>query len=234
MSKSLSLFAAAMLGIAATSPAAIIFQTQNYSNVSANNAVSGLSLLWNKFDTGLGTLTAVTMEFSGSLTGSFTITNNDSNTVDVYDSRARFRMDFLAGAGAPANITGTFIQPLDTTPFTGADPGSAIAASGTQVFSINGPISLYNSGLVDYFANASYFSSTGPATFNTILYRNVFVTTSGENLSQNFTASVMGGTVNLTYEYTPAEVIPEPGTWAAAALLVGGAAFMRWRRRQTA
>ena len=28
--------------------------------------------------------------------------------------------------------------------------------------------------------------------------------------------------------------IPEPGTWAAAALLVGGAAFMRWRRRQTA
>jgi hypothetical protein len=30
------------------------------------------------------------------------------------------------------------------------------------------------------------------------------------------------------------EPIPEPGTWAAAALLVGGAAFMRWRRRQTA
>jgi len=25
--------------------------------------------------------------------------------------------------------------------------------------------------------------------------------------------------------------VPEPGTWAAAALLAGGAAFMRWRRR---
>jgi hypothetical protein len=25
--------------------------------------------------------------------------------------------------------------------------------------------------------------------------------------------------------------IPEPGTWAAAALLAGGAAFMRWRKR---
>jgi MYXO-CTERM domain-containing protein len=34
-------------------------------------------------------------------------------------------------------------------------------------------------------------------------------------------------------EFAP-EPIPEPGTWAAAALLVGGAAFMRWRRRQTA
>jgi hypothetical protein len=31
-----------------------------------------------------------------------------------------------------------------------------------------------------------------------------------------------------------AEPIPEPGTWAAAALLVSGAAFMRWRRRKVA
>jgi hypothetical protein len=26
--------------------------------------------------------------------------------------------------------------------------------------------------------------------------------------------------------------IPEPGTWAAAALLAGGAAFARWRKRR--
>jgi len=25
--------------------------------------------------------------------------------------------------------------------------------------------------------------------------------------------------------------VPEPGTWAAAALLAGGAGFMRWRKR---
>ena len=31
---------------------------------------------------------------------------------------------------------------------------------------------------------------------------------------------------------TGAAPIPEPGTWAAAALLVGGAAFMRWRKRR--
>jgi hypothetical protein len=29
----------------------------------------------------------------------------------------------------------------------------------------------------------------------------------------------------------PSAAVPEPGTWAAAALLVGGAAFMRWRKR---
>ena len=27
------------------------------------------------------------------------------------------------------------------------------------------------------------------------------------------------------------KAVPEPGTWAAAALLAGGAAFMRWRKR---
>ena len=31
-----------------------------------------------------------------------------------------------------------------------------------------------------------------------------------------------------------APVIPEPGTWAAAALLAGGAAFARWRKRKSA
>jgi hypothetical protein len=28
-------------------------------------------------------------------------------------------------------------------------------------------------------------------------------------------------------------VVPEPGTWAAAALLVGAAGYVRWRKRQT-
>ena len=31
-----------------------------------------------------------------------------------------------------------------------------------------------------------------------------------------------------SYGPTP---IPEPGTWAAAAMLAGGAAFLRWRKR---
>jgi len=232
MSKSLSLFAAALLGILATAPAAIIFQTQNYSNAGAAGAA--VSLFWNKFDTGLGTLTAVSMEFGGSLTGSFTVTNNELVPMDIYNSEARFRMNFSAGAGVPGNITGDYVTPLNTTPGTGASPGTTIAPSASQVFSINGPITLYNSGVVDYFANSAYFSSAGPATFSTILFRNIDVESSGEDRTLAFASSVMGGTVNLTYEYTPAEVIPEPGTWAAAALLVGGAAFMRWRRRQTA
>ena len=70
---------------------------------------------------------------------------------------------------------------------------------------------------------------------------------SGSMTFENQTLASMGidvGTMNATFSSGdtmsvvvsgsgPAPV-PEPGTWAAAALLVGGAAFARWRRRQAA
>ena len=37
--------------------------------------------------------------------------------------------------------------------------------------------------------------------------------------------------INSIGAITGGAVVPEPGTWAAAALLAGGAAFMRWRKR---
>lgn len=46
-----------------------------------------------------------------------------------------------------------------------------------------------------------------------------------------------GNTQRYTAFYLNASapaVIPEPGTWAAAALLVGGAAYARWRKRKVA
>ena len=39
---------------------------------------------------------------------------------------------------------------------------------------------------------------------------------------------------SLTITAGSSAPIPEPGTWAAAALLVGGAAFARWRKRKVA
>ena len=36
----------------------------------------------------------------------------------------------------------------------------------------------------------------------------------------------------LTLQIGNAAPVPEPGTWAAAALLVGGASFLRWRKRR--
>jgi T5SS/PEP-CTERM-associated repeat protein len=43
--------------------------------------------------------------------------------------------------------------------------------------------------------------------------------------------SLDGKDLNLVFTAAGGAAVPEPGTWAAAALLVGGAAFMRWRKR---
>ena len=48
---------------------------------------------------------------------------------------------------------------------------------------------------------------------------------------QIFTGSMGDATAAFTMAYGGA-AIPEPGTWAAAALLAGGAALMRWRKRK--
>lgn len=45
-------------------------------------------------------------------------------------------------------------------------------------------------------------------------------------------ASVEAMDIGFRLATSTAEPIPEPGTWAAAALLAGGAAIVRWRRRR--
>ena len=46
-----------------------------------------------------------------------------------------------------------------------------------------------------------------------------------------FSIAQSGNDLNLVFTAAGGAPIPEPGTWAAAALLVGGAAFLRWRKR---
>ena len=72
-------------------------------------------------------------------------------------------------------------------------------------------------------------------------------TTKGQTYSYNFTAlgsDVVsffwpgpGGSQQVSIlanvQVTPAAAVPEPGTWAAAALLVGAAGYVRWRKRRS-
>ncbi len=72
-------------------------------------------------------------------------------------------------------------------------------------------------------------------TFNTNLFN---INTSAINGTGGFVGATglfslaLDSNNDLFLNYTGAgAAVPEPGTWAAAALLVGGAAFARWRRR---
>lgn len=46
--------------------------------------------------------------------------------------------------------------------------------------------------------------------------------------------NVLTSTTGPIFQAQASTAVPEPGTWAAAALLAGGAAFIRWRKRKSA
>ena len=224
MKKLLTLVAAAILAIP-TAQAAIIFQTQNFSNVT-----SGTSLSWNRFDSSLGTLTGVVFDFGGSLSGSFSITDTDPfSDVTVSNPNARLGLIF-SGVGAPSPLQGTAAT-FATSPAS----GFTVSGGTTQVFVVDpSPFTLTPYTSSNLIASAAYF--TGLSTFDTSILRIMGATLVGGTSSQDYSGALAGGSVELTYTYTPVgpAPIPEPGTWAAAALLVGGAAFARWRKRKSA
>lgn len=230
LKKILTILAAAILATP-TIQAAIIFQTQNYSNVGATAA----SLTWNKFDLNLGTLTAITLEATGILSGSFSVTNDDVDPANLTaNTSGRIRLT-LTGPGAPVFINGSSVSPISTSP--ASVSGTSIDPTSTQVFTLLSGIGVNGSSFSsNQTANSAYYSAIGGGTFGSSLSRLITVAVSGADYSIDTASTLAGGTINLTYEYTPAgpAAIPEPGTWAAAAVLVGGAAFARWRKRKVA
>ena len=229
MKKLLTILAAATLAIS-SAQAAIIFQTQNYSNVGATAA----PLTWNKFDLNLGTLTAITLEATGILSGSYDVDNLDpaDPATLLQNTTGRIRLTLL-GPGAPTLINGSLISPLSTSP--ASTSGQSIAPNTSQTFTLLSGSGVNESSFSsNQLANAAYYSALGGGTFNSSLSRLVNLSVNGTVFDADTGLVLAGGTINVTYEYTPVGAIPEPGTWAAAALLVGGAAFARWRKRKVA
>lgn len=228
--KSLFSSVAAVLFAVSCSQAAIIFQTQNYSNVDSTAAL----LTWNKFDLNLGTLTAITLEATGVLSGSYDVDNLDPADPASLSANTTGRIRLtLLGPGAPSLINGSLINPLSTSPV--STSGQTIAPSGSQTFTLLSGAGVNESSFSsDQLANAAYYTAFGSGTFQSSLSRLVNLSVSGTDFDTHTAAILAGGTINLTYEYNPVGAIPEPGTWAAAALLVGGAAFARWRKRKSA
>lgn len=228
--KSLFSSVAAVLFAVSCSQAAIIFQTQNYSNVDSTAAL----LTWNKFDLNLGTLTAITLEATGVLSGSYDVDNLDPADPASLSANTTGRIRLtLLGPGAPSLINGSLINPLSTSPV--STSGQTIAPSGSQTFTLLSGAGVNESSFSsDQLANAAYYTAFGSGTFQSSLSRLVNLSVSGTDFDTHTATILAGGTINLTYEYNPVGAIPEPGTWAAAALLAGGAAFARWRKRKTA
>jgi len=196
MKKTLPLFAAAMLGIVATAPAAIIFNPANPLNVVDQGGFTGSTL----------------------------------GVADPFvEARLRFEFTGLNPSPLPSSfeISGISLEgdgittSLSFSPITITGNGTFL----TSFVNLNTPISNLD------FANTRVsFNLPGGVINDGAVFTVTTRYRSGVEFDQ-ITSST--GPIFEAQNVGP-EPIPEPGTWAAAALLAGGAAFMRWRRRQTA
>ncbi len=229
MKRTSALIAAALLAISSTQ-AAIVLQSQNFSNV---NETTPASLTWNKFDLSLGTLTAITFEATGVFSGSYTITTLSTNFPTQLTSNTTGQISLtLLGPGSPGYFIGSLIDPLITFPASTA--GQTIGPSSSTTFTLSSGVGINQSTFSsNEFANAAYYSALGGGTFGSSVELFIGMGLIGDDYTGDVSTLLAGGTVNLTYVYTPNTAVPEPGTWAAAALLVGAAGYVRWRRRKT-
>jgi hypothetical protein len=94
----------------------------------------------------------------------------------------------------------------------------------TSFVSLNSPISNldFANSFVSFNLPGGDVINDGAQFTVTVRYRN---SAEGDQFTSN---------TGPIFEAQSAAPIPEPGTWAAAALLVGGAAFARWRKRKSA
>ena len=81
--------------------------------------------------------------------------------------------------------------------------------------------------LVAGAANASLLGTRNDFSFNTLKLNGDYA----GNLKVSGLANAPTASEAINFSTQSAAPVPEPGTWAAAALLASGAAFVRWRRR---
>ncbi len=155
------------------------------------------------------------------------------------------------------------LNPRSGTPFTGAlnislwsttsngteyEPDTQLATTGTQLVTINSTQNLYTfdgifGGGFSMSASTPYalVLSSDPNEIKWGRKADGPITTGGGFTFHSFNQSTDSGgswtTSNVAQDNAivmEVAVVPEPGTWAAAALLAAGATFMRWRRRAKA
>ena len=126
------------------------------------------------------------------------------------------------------------------------NPGTVVATSGATTIGAKGVYTFSFSSL-NLSASTSYWvvpqfnqdwfwyfnnEEEPPVGLNASGYSYLKTRRSNNDITGDWRSAI--SIYSLTITAGSSAPIPEPGTWAAAALLVGGAAFARWRKRQTA
>jgi hypothetical protein len=216
----LTLLAAALFAVS-TSHAEIVF-----GNLGANGT-GALSDSGSDFGPGASTLKILAQGFT---------TGTDPDFLTIQS----------VSIGAFYDNSGTASRTLSIYSNTGGNPGTVVATSGATTVGAKGLYtfsfsSLNLSASTSYWVvpqfNQDWFWYTNdadeqPVGLNASGYSYLGTKRSDNNITGTWRNAT--SPYSLTITAGSSAPIPEPGTWAAAALLVGGAAFARWRKRQTA
>ena len=177
-----------------------------------------------KFDTNLGTLNSVTFGVSGSMTGSDTFTNNNSNSAWISATVGSLLTISKVGDNF---VQGQFItqaNPLFKKQSFNLDSG--------QSYTI-GPLTTSDAktrALTDA-ANLSLYSQAGAGSFNLNMSGYADSIVQGPGNVTSTVATYDNGDATVTYDYTAVSPVPEPETYAMLLAGLGLMGFMSRRRK---
>ncbi len=228
LAKTLAGIAAILLAGSALNAATI---TQNSTQ---NATFAGIDFAFNKFDTGLGTLTGVSMTiYSVQNAGTFTVqaTTGVAAIVNSWGNLLSFT-DLNGGSGL--DEYNTSLVPVVVSA-AGVGLPVSVPAHATKTFTIGSLPVLANNDIVPITGDLSGYQGSGNATFTVNMYPNLGKT--GGNILENYTNTTANTTLTLTYTYTagPGPVpVPEASTVIVQLLIVAGGGWMFFRRRAAA
>jgi len=215
----------AALLLASSSQAATLSYT-NQTTAAGNNTPVDVNL--SKFNTGLGTLTGVTVTVDFlALEGDFDITTTTATSVTFLSAQGQTTL--VQGTNNALGFTGyTNTTSVTTTPGT----NTVIPGNSSSNFLVDPTLVLSNQvqSINNTFWSAYQTAGSGNITFS--LNKNPIITVSGGTYSVNSVDFVADVQMIVTYDYDPSTAVPEPATAVAGALVIAVGLVVSARRRR--